>query len=104
MAQQKEYLTFISGKRKNLPTANCRSCSDVVLVRYSFGEFLVLLWLSYRTLKWIRSAFLDEPSDKPEREEDLKVIQRCMQFTAISALVQKAGLVAPRTSFYTYNF
>lgn len=45
--------------------------SDMVKKRNSIVP-LVLLWI----LKWIRGAFLDEPSSQAEREEGSKVIRR----------------------------
>ena len=57
MVQENEYFAFIRDKWKILPAANCMPCSNVVLLRASLGAPLGLLWLSYRTLKWIRSAF-----------------------------------------------
>ena len=68
------YDRFISNNRKSQPTANCWSCSNVVLFRSSPSVPLVLLWLSYGALKWVRSAFLDEPSGQAEREEGSKVM------------------------------
>ena len=70
---------FISYKRKNRQAANCWSYSNVMLLRPSFGVLLVLLWLSYGALKWIRSTF----------EEDPKVMRRYMQ--NISSLQVKAA-------------
>ena len=48
-------------KQKSLQAENCWSCSDVVLHRLSMSVPLVLLWLSYGALKWIRSAFEEGP-------------------------------------------
>ena len=87
MVQYKEYFTFISNKLKNRQAANCWPCSNVVHTRLSFGFPLVFLWLSYRTLKWIRGAF----------EEGSKVMQRYTLLTDISPLPHKAYLLAPRT-------
>ena len=60
--------------------------SDMVKKRNSIVP-LALLWLSYKSLKWIRSAFID----------DSKVKQRYTLLTNISALAHEAYLVAPRT-------
>ena len=99
MAQKNKYFAFISDKRKNLPTASCWSCSNEVFLRSSFCVPLVLLWFSYgtfsisqmsngslltlswqenvgakkTTLKWIHSAFMDEPGGKAKREDGSKV-------------------------------
>lgn len=78
------YNIFINYKQKNLSTANCWFCSNVLLLRSSFGIPLVLLGLSYRVLKWIRSAF----------EERSKVMRRNMLFTNIGSSAHKASLMA----------
>ena len=65
MAQKKEYFAFISDKRKILRAQNCRSYSDVVRHRFSYGIPLVLFWLLYGILMRISSAF----------EEGSKVMQ-----------------------------
>lgn len=109
MAQEKEFFAFISVKRYNFPTANRWSCSNVVLHRSSSGASLVTLWLSYRTLKWIRSIFLDEPSDrsasgclfpkgikKAEREEDSKFLRRYAPLMNINSLAHETDFVASR--------
>lgn len=70
---------------------------ELVLLSLYLWDFpLVLLWLSDGALKWIRSAFLDEPSGQAEREEGSKVIRRYTPLTSISSLPHKASLVAPR--------
>ena len=89
MLQQNEYFTFISDKWMVQPTANYWSCSDEVYLRSSFGVPFVLRWLSYTTLMWVRSAFLDELSGrsafdrlqvkKAECEEGSKVMRRYTQ-------------------------
>ena len=64
MTKEKEYFAFISDKRKILPTVNCWPCPNLVQLRTSSGVPLVLFWLSYRALTWIRCAFLDEPNGR----------------------------------------
>lgn len=109
------YNIFISNKRKSRRAAKKYPCSNVVLLfRYSFGMPLVLLWLSYKALKRIRSAFLDDPSGrstsgclflkglkKAERKDGLKVIQRYTLLTNIGSSAHEAGLVATRR--YVWN-
>lgn len=101
------YDIFISYKlKKILPTQNCWHCFNVVYHKSSLGVPLVLFGLFYRALKWIRSAFLDEPSGhstygrlqgkKAEREESPKVMRRYTQLTNISSLVNEIGLVTPQ--------
>ena len=96
---------FIGYKRKSQPTTICRSGSNVVLLQFTFGVPLVLLWLSYGILTWIRSPFLDEPRgrstlgrsrQKTEREEDSKGIRKYTLLTNIGSLVREACLLAPR--------
>lgn len=105
------YDIFMSHKRKNRLEANRWPCSNVVLLSISFANFfsrlghsyeqdgfrcfqstfgipLLLLWLSYRALKWIRCAF----------EEGSKVMRRFTLFMNISFLLHDAKLFAPRTS------
>ena len=53
MVQQKGYFAFISDKWKIIPTVNSLSCRHVVLLRSSICVPLLLLWLSYETLKHI---------------------------------------------------
>lgn len=94
MTQEKDNYAFISDKRRYIPVANCRSCSNKVLkvlLRASFGVPLALL--SYGmfsigqmcnessftlprrenvgakkpTLKWIRSAFEKDGSKVMQR-------------------------------------
>lgn len=89
-AMENIYDIFISYKRNRLPTANCRSCSNVMLLRSSFGVPLVLLWLSYRVLKWIRGEF----------KEDLKIIRRYALLTNLCSLPHESSLHAPRTYVY----
>ena len=101
------YDIFINYKWKKQLKTNCWSYSDVVRHRSSYNVPLLLPWLSFETLKWIRSAFLDEPSGrstfgrlqgkKAEREEGSKVTRRYTLLTDIGALAHEAGLVAPRT-------
>ena len=67
------YDIFISDKRKDLPVANCRPSSNVVLLRSSFGVPLVLLWFSYGALIWTRSA-LEKGSKVMRRFRSLKNI------------------------------
>ena len=74
MAQENEYFVFISYQRKCFPIANCWSSSNVVLIRSSFGVPLVLLWLSYRALKWFCCAF----------EEDSNIMRRYRLLTNLS--------------------
>ena len=81
------YDISISSMQKSRPDANCRSFSNMVLLSSSFGVPLVLLWLSYRALTWIRSAF----------EEGSKVIRRYTLLTDISPLPYEADLIAQRT-------
>lgn len=80
------YDIFISDKRNSQQAVNCWSCSNVVLLRSSFGVPLLLLWLSYGALKWIRSAF----------EENLKIMWRYTLLMAISALGHGTSIVASR--------
>ena len=86
---------LLSHRRNCQLTAKCWSCFNVVQLRASFGFPSVLLWFSYGALTWIRSAFLDEPSGRAEREEDSKVMRIYPLFMDISELVHEAGLVAP---------
>ncbi len=79
------YNLFISHKRINLSTANCWSCIDMELPESSFGVPLVVLWLSYRTLAWIRSAF----------EQGSKFMWKCP--------LHKANFDAPRPSICACN-
>lgn len=112
---------FIRNKLKSLLTANCQSFSNVGLHRSSFGVPFVLLWFSSGTLKWIRSAFLDEPSGhstsgflskarlpiaflllpkrrkKAEREEGSMAMRRYTLLMNRSALGHGTSIVAPRT-------
>lgn len=48
---------FISHMWNRQLTVNNYPCSNMLLFGYSFGMPLVLLWLSYRSLMLIRSAF-----------------------------------------------
>ena len=83
-----KYDIFINYKRSRQLTASCWPCSNLVLPRSSYGVPLVLLWLSHGTLKWLRRAFLDEPSGrstfgrlqgkKAESEKGSKVVGRYM--------------------------
>ena len=74
---------FISNKRNSQPTLNCRSCSNMLQLRASFGVPLVLFWLSYGVLKWIRSVF----------EEGSKVMRNYTLLTDRSSLIYEIGLV-----------
>ena len=78
---------FINYKQKSLPAENHRSCSNVVLLRFSFGVLLVLLGLSYRTLTWIRGAF----------GESSKVMWRYTLLRNRCPLAQEAGILATGT-------
>ena len=77
MVQQKEFLTFRCEQRKSQLAVMCRTYTNLALLRSSFGFPLVLLWLFYRTLTRIRSAF---------------EVRRYMLLTDISALVHEARL------------
>ena len=123
------YDIFINYKRTSQTTANCWSCSNKMLLSFSFadfmsrldksskpvcahytksflGEFLVLLWLSYRALRWIRSVFLDGPSGrstfgrlqgkKAECEEGSMVMRRYTLFTNLGSLPHEVGMAALR--------
>lgn len=97
------YDIFINDKHKN-----CWSCPNVIL-RFPSDVPLVLLWSSYGALKWVRSAFLDEPSGrstsgrlfpkglkKAERKEGSKVMRRYAPLMIINSLVHETGFVASR--------
>lgn len=77
------YDKFISNIWKRLTTANCWFCSNAVLLRSFSVVPLALLWLSYRTLKWIRSVF----------EEGSKVMRNYTLLTDRSSLIYEIGLV-----------
>lgn len=98
---------FINYKRNSQPKANCRYGTNAVYNSSSLGVPLVLLWLSYRALKWIRNAFLDEPSGrstsgslfpkglkKAEHEEGSKVMWRYTLLTNIGSSAHEASLLA----------
>lgn len=60
MVQDKDYFAFINQKRKDRFSTNYQSCSNMMpIIEASFSAPLVLLWLSYRGLKWICSIFED---------------------------------------------
>lgn len=79
---------IINYKQKGLPTESCWSCSDVVLFRSSCGVPLVLLWLSYGTWKWIRSAF-----------DECLVIRRYTMLTNIGSSAHEVGLAHHKIRF-----
>lgn len=81
MIQEKQYLVFLNDKRKSLRW----SCSNVVCLGAYYSVPLVLFWLSYMAMKWIRSAFLDEQSEQAERKEDSKVMRRYTPITKIGS-------------------
>ena len=81
------YDRFIKDNRGSQPTANCWSFPNELLLRSYFGVSLVLLWLSYRALKWIRCSF----------KQCLKVMRRYTPLTEISSLAHEAVLIVPRT-------
>lgn len=87
MSQERENFAFKSYKRKHFPAASYQPCSNVVSLRLSFGVPLFLFWLSYKALKWIRSAF----------EEGAKVMRRYILLRNICPLAHETGLVALRT-------
>ena len=87
---------FINYKRKPLPVQNGWPCSNVALLRFSFGVPLFLLGLLYRALKSIRCAFLDEASGKTGREEGSKVMRKYTWLRDINAFVHEAGIVVSR--------
>ena len=82
------YDRFISINRKSQPTANCWSCSNVVLFKSSPSVPLVLLWLSYGTWKWIRSAF-----------DECLVIRRYTMLTNIGSSAHEVGLAHHKIRF-----
>ena len=99
------YDIFVNYKRKSVPIVNFWSCSDGVCLRSSFGVPLILLWISYKTLKWIRSAFFEEPSGrstsgrlfpkglkKAKREEDSKIMRSYMLLTNIGVLAYEVDM------------
>ena len=79
MGNPKEYLAFINGKWKNIPVANYRPCSNVVQLWSSFNVSIVLLWLSYRALKWILCIF----------EDGSKFMQKCVILINICSLARE---------------
>ena len=102
------YDIFICYKQKGLRVIICWYITNVLL-RPSFGVPLVHLWLSFGPLKWIRSVFLDEPSDrsasgclfpkgikKAEREEDSKFLRRYAPLMNINSLAHETDFVASR--------
>lgn len=74
-------------KHQNRLAANCWSCTYMVLLSSSFGVPLVLLWLSYKAMTWIRNAF----------EEGLKVMRKYSLFTNAGSLAHEACLLASLT-------
>lgn len=102
MKQEKEDFAYIIYNRKDLPAAKCRSGSNSVLLQFTFGVPSFPLWLSYGSMKWIRSEFLDEPSDQAEREEGSKIMRRYMLLTVIFLMTLEVTLVATRHRLWRF--
>ena len=98
------FADFVSqiGKSSKFVCARCSKSSSTseAAEPSAFGALLVLLWLSYGALKWIRSTFLDEPSGQAEREVGSKVVLRHTSLMDISLLACQVDLLAPRIYFY----